>query len=68
LFVVQSTHTPPQLISPAGHDTLHAPLLHTWPDAHTAPPLAPMHAPLAPQNCRLVVGSTQVPLQSTSPG
>jgi hypothetical protein len=68
LVVRGSTHAPAQLISPAGHDTLHTPLVHTWPDGHTMPPLAPWQAPVAPQNNRLVVGSTQVPLQSTSPG
>ena len=31
--LARSRHEPPQLASPAAHDTTHAPAEHTWPAA-----------------------------------
>jgi hypothetical protein len=68
LLVDGSTQVPLQSISPAGQETAHTPEpLQTWPDGQAVPALAPVHAPEAPQNCRSVIGLTQVPLHSTRP-
>jgi hypothetical protein len=60
-----STQVPPQLIWLPGHDTWQEPLLHTFPFVQAAPALPPPlpHSPVAPQNERLLSGSTQVPPQ-----
>jgi hypothetical protein len=54
---------PLQLTCPAWHDTWQVLLLHTCPDVHAVPAVAPLHAPDAPQWALLVVGSMHVPLQ-----
>src|SRR5436305_1445996 len=58
-------HVPPQLICVPGHETLHAPLLHTFPLVQAVPavPEAALHVPLAPQLVELVLGSMQMPPQ-----
>jgi len=43
------------------------PALQTWPAAQTFPPEVPLQSPEAPQKARSVVGSTQWPVQLTSP-
>ncbi len=47
---------PPQLVWPAGHELVHTPATHTWPDAHAVP-----HAP---QFERSVARVTHVPAQA----
>ena len=65
--VVGSTHAPLQFTCEPGHDTEHAPALHTWPLAHDEPALPPEtpHPAVAPQWMGSVVGSTHTPLQFT---
>ncbi len=55
---------PPQAYSPEGHEVTQAPPVQTVPDAQTVPP---EHAASTPQKARSVAGSTQRPLQLTSP-
>ena len=68
-FVKGSTHVPPQLIWPPGHETWQLPPLQTLPDAHAAPALPPPspQPAVAPQFVRLVVGSMHVPPQLMRP-
>jgi hypothetical protein len=49
LSVFGSTHAPLQLICPLGQLTTHAPPEQTLPAGHTAPALAPVQSPEAPQ-------------------
>jgi hypothetical protein len=69
LFDVESMQFPLQLISVPGHETWQVPVLHTWPEAHTAPevPRVPSHPAVAPQYERSVCGLTHVPAQLTRP-
>jgi hypothetical protein len=65
---VGSTHVPPQFTCEPGHDTEHAPALHTCPLAQLAPPLPTPETPqpvVAPQCARSAVGSTHAPPQFT---
>jgi hypothetical protein len=65
--VTGSTQTPPQFTCPPGHDTEHAPELHTLPLAQLVPALpTPSPQPVvAPQCVRSLEGSTQTPPQLT---
>jgi hypothetical protein len=60
-------HVEPQLMNPAWQDSWQTPFEHTCPELQTAPMSAPAQAPLAPQYCRLLVGSMHVPPQFTRP-
>jgi hypothetical protein len=60
-------HVPPQLVSPAWHETEQEPKLQTWPAEQTLPPLPPWQSLLAPQWLRSVPGSTQAPPQLICP-
>ena len=66
-LVCGSVHAPPQVTCPAAHDTAHTPLVHTCPDGHIEPAFAPAQSPEAPQNCRLLSGSTHTPPQFNCP-
>jgi hypothetical protein len=68
-FNCGSTHVPLQSIRPAWHERAQLPPLQTRPAAQTAPALPPPkpHPAVAPQELRLVCGSTHVPLQFTRP-
>jgi hypothetical protein len=71
LFVVGSTHVPPQLMRPTWQLGLHVPALQMVPDEQGLPADPPASAApqpaVAPQYALLVLGSTHVPLQLIRP-
>jgi hypothetical protein len=60
-------HVEPQLMSPVWQESWQAPFEQTCPAMQALPTSGPAQAPVAPQYCRLLVGSTHVPPQLTSP-
>jgi hypothetical protein len=65
--VAGSTQRPAQFTWVPGQDTWQLPEVHTCPAAQMVPALVSVHAPLAPQKARSVLGSTQRPMQFTCP-
>ena len=67
LLVLGSTQVPLQLMSPGWHVRWQTPAVHTCPEGHAMPALAPLQSVVAPQKARLVFGSMQVPPQLRRP-
>ncbi|HBQ12265.1 MAG TPA: hypothetical protein DEF51_14310 [Myxococcales bacterium] len=59
-----SVQEPEQSVSGAPQLAVQAPIAQVSPAPQVTPTFAPLQSPLAPQNARLVSGSTQRPPQS----